>query len=46
MSPELHLFAVDDLLAEQDAHIPAWLPAEINLSPRRMKPSETARGSQ
>ena len=34
VSPELHLFAVDDLLAEQDAHIPAWLPAEINLSPR------------
>ena len=32
--PELHLFAVDDLLAEQDPHIPAWLPAEINLSPR------------
>ena len=32
--PELHLFAVDDLLAEQDPHIPAWLPDEINLSPR------------
>ena len=32
--PELHLFAVDDLLAEQDPHIPAWLPAEVNLSPR------------
>lgn len=33
-APELHLFAVDDLLAEHNPHIPAWLPAEVNLSPR------------
>jgi len=32
--PELHLFAIDDLLAEQRAHIPAWLPAEIHLPAR------------
>lgn len=32
--PELHIFAVDDLLAEDDPHIPAWLPAEINLNTR------------
>ncbi len=32
--PELHLFAVDDLLAEQDPHIPAWLPEDINLKSR------------
>ncbi len=30
-SPELHLFAVDDLLAEERAHIPAWLPEELAL---------------
>jgi hypothetical protein len=29
--PELHLFAVDDLLAEQNPHIPAWLPDDIQL---------------
>lgn len=32
--PELHLFAVDDLLAEKKAHIPAWLPEELELTPR------------
>jgi hypothetical protein len=30
--PELHVFSVDDLLAESHPHIPAWLPADINLS--------------
>ncbi len=34
VEPELHLFAVDDLLAEHDPHIPAWLPDEVNLAPR------------
>lgn len=29
--PELHLFAVDELLAEKDAHIPAWLPEELKI---------------
>ncbi|MDH4039174.1 MAG: hypothetical protein OEV88_00840 [Gammaproteobacteria bacterium] len=32
--PELHLFSVDDLMAEQNPHIPAWLPADINLKSR------------
>lgn len=32
--PELHLFTVDDLLAEQDPHIPAWLPDDFKLKPR------------
>jgi len=32
--PELHVFAVDDLLAIKDAHIPAWLPKELDLPPR------------
>lgn len=32
--PELHVFAVDDLLAEDDPHIPAWLPEEVNLKKR------------
>lgn len=32
--PELHVFAVDDLLAEENPHIPAWLPAEVNLKSR------------
>ena len=32
--PELHLFAIDDLLAEDNPHIPAWLPADINLTSR------------
>lgn len=29
--PELHLFAVDELLAQDKPHIPAWLPAELDL---------------
>lgn len=29
---ELHVFAVEDLLALQDPHIPAWLPAELELT--------------
>ena len=32
--PQLHLFAIDDLLAEQDPHIPAWLPDDIKLKSR------------
>lgn len=32
--PELHLFAIDELLAEQHPHIPAWLPEDINLASR------------
>lgn len=32
--PELHVFAVDDLLATADAHIPAWLPDEVKLKSR------------
>jgi hypothetical protein len=30
--PELHLVAVDELLAEEQAHIPAWLPEELELT--------------
>jgi hypothetical protein len=33
-APELHLFAIADLLAEDDPHIPAWLPEDINLKSR------------
>ena len=33
-SPELHLFAIDDLLAEQAPHIPAWLPDDVKLKSR------------
>jgi len=29
--PEFHIFSVTDLLAEKQPHIPAWLPAGINL---------------
>lgn len=29
---ELHLFAIDDLLAEDAPHIPAWLPDDIQLT--------------
>jgi len=32
--PELHIFSVDDLLATDNHHIPAWLPDDINLKPR------------
>jgi len=31
-TPELHVFAVDDLLAEDKAHIPAWLPSELKIT--------------
>jgi hypothetical protein len=33
-TPELHVFAVDDLLAADSPHIPAWLPDELGLKPR------------
>ena len=33
-APQLHLFAVDDLLAEDQAHIPAWLPEDFKLTAR------------
>jgi len=29
--PELHVFAVDDLLALKHAHLPAWLPDELDI---------------
>ena len=32
-APELHVFAVDDLLAEDPPYIPGWLPDELNLKP-------------
>tara|TARA_R110002110_G_scaffold415561_1_gene650728 strand:+ start:22771 stop:23763 length:993 start_codon:yes stop_codon:yes gene_type:complete len=32
--PELHVFAVDDLLAEDNPHLPAWLPKEVKLKSR------------
>jgi hypothetical protein len=32
--PELHVFAVDDLLAQETPYIPAWLPDELDLKPR------------
>ena len=32
--PELHVFAIDDLLAVEGAHIPAWLPEEVKLKSR------------
>ncbi len=32
--PELHLFTIDDLLAEQQPHIPAWLPEDMKLTSR------------
>jgi len=31
---ELHVFAVEDLLAVADAHIPAWLPEELEIPTR------------
>ena len=34
VDPELHVFSVDDLLAQKNAHVPAWLPPELNLRPR------------
>jgi hypothetical protein len=30
-TPELHVFAVDDLLAIANPHIPAWLPADLGI---------------
>jgi len=30
-TPELHVFAVDDLLAVERPHIPAWLPPELDI---------------
>lgn len=30
--PELHIFSVDDLMAQEDPHIPAWLPDDFNIS--------------
>lgn len=30
-APELHLFAVNDLLAEDSPHVPAWLPEDFKL---------------
>jgi hypothetical protein len=32
--PELHIFAVDDLLAADNPHIPAWLPDELDIKKR------------
>lgn len=31
---ELHVFSINDLLAENSQHIPAWLPDEIDLKPQ------------
>lgn len=33
-TPELHLFSIEELLAEENAHIPAWLPEELNIHAR------------
>ncbi len=30
-TPELHVFAIDDFLAADKPHIPAWLPAELDI---------------
>ena len=30
-TPELHVFAVEDLLATDKPHIPAWLPDDLEL---------------
>jgi hypothetical protein len=32
--PQLHLFSIDELMAEQDPHVPAWLPQDIDLKSR------------
>lgn len=34
-SPELHVFAIEDLLAIEDPHIPSWLPPEIQAKLRQ-----------
>jgi hypothetical protein len=33
-TPELHVFAVEDLLAAEKAHVPAWLPDELEITKR------------
>ena len=33
IAPELHVFAVSDLLAEDSPHIPAWLPEQVGIKP-------------
>jgi hypothetical protein len=33
-TPELHVFAIDDLLAQEPLYLPAWLPDELNIKPR------------
>lgn len=30
--PELHVFAVEDLLAQENAHLPAWLPEDLGIT--------------
>ena len=30
-NPEFPIFSVDELLAEEQAHIPAWMPEKIGL---------------
>lgn len=30
-TPEFHIFPVDELLAEEQAHIPAWLPEQLGI---------------
>lgn len=30
-SPEFHIFSIDDLLAQEQAHIPAWLPEQVGI---------------
>lgn len=31
-NPELHIFSVEELLAVEDAHLPAWLPRDLGIS--------------
>ena len=33
-APEFHIFSVDELLAEDQAHIPPWLPDELQIDKR------------
>jgi hypothetical protein len=35
ISPELHVFAVADLLAEENPHLPAWLPEDLQIKTRK-----------
>jgi hypothetical protein len=30
-NPEFHIFAIDDLLQQEQAHIPAWLPEQVGI---------------